>query len=334
MSRGIFVNNKEAKKGDLILPWICSLIGVCILFAAQFAGLFGLMIAGLDYNKYEGTYLFAYAVVALIALPFFCKLCKKLYSDNNSGISIKKPLFIDVFIIFALAIGMIGMVNLYILIVTWIGEHMQNVQEQLEQYSESMDRYTEISVDEVPAFDKILDYIASAVMIPVVEEILFRGIIVGQFRKAYRPWVAISVSAIVFGLVHGLSVHIGYALLCGVIIGLVYYLTSNLVLTSIIHMCFNFFGAVLPEIIRNGAFTTDPEQIEGILSFMVSVELYMMPAVFVGIAIFALKLRNSSGVKEQINASDLAALNGTREAKINEDIVGGEDKNKIEIVIK
>ena len=315
MSRGIFVKDKDAKAGDLIFPWICGLIGVALVFVAQFAGILGVILAGLDYQKYEGLYLFSYGIIAIIILPIFCRICGKFYSDHNSGVRIYRPDTTDVFLVIAFSFGLLGLVSLYMTATTFLADYLNNVKEGLDEYSRNITRYNEeVTPEEVALWDKILDYVASGLIIPIVEEILFRGVILGQFKKAYSAWFSVAISAIVFGLVHGIGVHIGYALICGILIGVIYCLTDNLILTCIIHICFNFFGAVLLNILTESGLNIAEETANNIIAFIGSFEIYMLPAMVVVIIIFALRRRRMNA---NIKASSINMTGGTRNADID-----------------
>ena len=338
MSQGIFVKDKSVSSGDLILPWLFGLIGVSITFGAQFLAVFGLYFTGFDYLTYEGTYLLTYGVIAFLILPWFIKATAKCYSDKKSGLQFKVPKANEVLIVCAFAFGLLGIVSMYMLLVTFLSEHMNTVKDELEVYSETIDRFTEVTPEEVPVFDQILDYITSVLVIPVVEELVFRGVILGQFRKAYSGWFSIAISAVVFGLVHGISVHIGYAILCGILLGLVYYLTSNLVLTIIIHVIFNFFGGALPVIFDSGLTPVPAETANRISGFISVFSLYMVPAVVFVLAIFFLRYKNAKK-KDQVITKE-SVSDGTRTANVgdfaaskdNDDNDG--ENNSITFVIK
>lgn len=80
---------------------------------------------------------------------------------------------------------------------------------------------------------------------PVTEELLFREAIEGEMlRRGARPWTAIFVSAIAFSTVH-LNLAQGlYALPIGIIFGIIYYKTGNIVLTALLHILNNTIAAV------------------------------------------------------------------------------------------
>lgn len=75
---------------------------------------------------------------------------------------------------------------------------------------------------------------------PVCEELLFREAIEGEMiRKKASPETAIVVSALAFSLVH-LNLAQGlYALPLGILFGIIYYKTGNIILTSILHVINN-----------------------------------------------------------------------------------------------
>lgn len=78
---------------------------------------------------------------------------------------------------------------------------------------------------------------------PIIEELCFREAIMGGLlRKGIKPWLAIAISAIIFGLIHANPVQIVGAGLMGVIFGVIYYRSSNIVLTSILHVLNNSFA--------------------------------------------------------------------------------------------
>lgn len=51
--------------------------------------------------------------------------------------------------------------------------------------------------------ERIILAIAVALLAPVVEEVLFRGLLQGALENRLRPWLAIGVTSMAFGLMHG-----------------------------------------------------------------------------------------------------------------------------------
>ena len=84
--------------------------------------------------------------------------------------------------------------------------------------------------------------LSTVIAAPLVEEVLFRGIVFNSFRKISPAWVSIMLSGILFGAYHMNPVAIVYAAFMGIIAGIVYEKKRNLLLTIILHMANNLIG--------------------------------------------------------------------------------------------
>jgi len=80
-----------------------------------------------------------------------------------------------------------------------------------------------------------------ALIAPVLEEIIFRGIILKGLLCQYSPAKAIVVSSIIFGLVHLNPWQFLGAFGIGIISGWIYWRTKNLLLPIIMHISNNLF---------------------------------------------------------------------------------------------
>ncbi len=85
----------------------------------------------------------------------------------------------------------------------------------------------------------------AVVLSPIVEEIMFRHIIINKLRN-YGSGVAIFTSAFAFALYHGNLYQILYAFVLGIVFGAVVYKTGKLRYAIILHIMVNFCGTVLP----------------------------------------------------------------------------------------
>ena len=85
----------------------------------------------------------------------------------------------------------------------------------------------------------VINFICVVVMAPVLEEILFRGFILGTLKKEMHPWVAILISALVFGVAHGTPIGIIYASALGVVMGWLCVKFESVVPSLIFHMAYN-----------------------------------------------------------------------------------------------
>jgi membrane protease YdiL (CAAX protease family) len=79
------------------------------------------------------------------------------------------------------------------------------------------------------------------------EEFIFRGLVQGLFRKAYGVVPAIVIASLLFGVAHYLALggqgsklaYLGIAAVLGLILGVLYELTENLVVPMLVHGAFN-----------------------------------------------------------------------------------------------
>ena len=84
--------------------------------------------------------------------------------------------------------------------------------------------------------------LSAVIAAPIVEEVIFRGVVFGSFRKVFPAWVSILISAVIFGAYHMNPVAIVYATIMGIVAGVVYEKKRNLLFTIILHMANNFMG--------------------------------------------------------------------------------------------
>ena len=81
---------------------------------------------------------------------------------------------------------------------------------------------------------------------PILEELLMRTAILGlMLRGGVKPWIAIVISALAFGLMHMNMAQFVFAGIGGLILGLVYYKTNNIFSVMIIHIIQNTFATVM-----------------------------------------------------------------------------------------
>jgi membrane protease YdiL (CAAX protease family) len=77
------------------------------------------------------------------------------------------------------------------------------------------------------------------VVAPVFEELFFRGILLKGFLARYKPYQAILLSAIFFGLFHLNGPQFVNAFLIGLFLGTIYFKTNSLILCITIHAVHN-----------------------------------------------------------------------------------------------
>lgn len=96
----------------------------------------------------------------------------------------------------------------------------------------------------------LLMTIATVLVAPVVEEVVFRGLVLSRLRRAMPGWLAVLISALVFGLCHGQIVWMAYAFVLGVIFGFMALRARSIWPSLCAHILFNGIGQIavyLPE---------------------------------------------------------------------------------------
>lgn len=87
--------------------------------------------------------------------------------------------------------------------------------------------------------------IGTALISPVVEEVVFRGLIFTRLQRSLRPVTAAAVSALLFAFCHGQAVWICYAYVLGMIFALLTLNTRSLIPALVMHVVFNTTNEVL-----------------------------------------------------------------------------------------
>lgn len=222
-------NRRQFAFRFLLVPVMCILAYFTLIFMAA------LPIAafhGENYLDYEGAIYFVEGILGILAITIWVLVRKNLSASCPPCLA-GKPLewLLGTFS----ALTMLGIAVIYF----YLASHssVSFVQKALEDYDDMME------VRSVTKLDVYLNVIATCFMIPIVEEMLFRGIILEGMLKLNRPVLAIVCSSLYFGGMHGQIVQIGYALLAGMILGVVYYLTKNLLMSILAHVIFNIFGS-------------------------------------------------------------------------------------------
>ena len=84
--------------------------------------------------------------------------------------------------------------------------------------------------------------IASVLIAPVTEEVLFRGLIYRHFHRAMPRFFAIVTESLIFGALHESPIWILYGFAMGVVLTLVYERKGNLAYSIAVHIGFNLIG--------------------------------------------------------------------------------------------
>ena len=127
-----------------------------------------------------------------------------------------------------LAIGMRLLVTVYY-------HYSQNI----EMLNKSIDSAAAITPELTSNAQLMVAVVSTVIIAPLFEEFLFRGILMYELKKVMRPWAAIAVQGILFGIVHGVLFQSIFAAVMGIILGVVYHNTKSLKTSVVCHGVFN-----------------------------------------------------------------------------------------------
>ena len=183
------------------------------------------------------TILSQFVIVAVMGLWYYLGFVKKTSKEEKNEIN-KKVFKTKTFLTVALlGMGCYGVDLVVANIVALISP------ESLETFSETMS----MTFD----FSSPLTFIAVVIMAPIGEELTFRGIALGNLRKAIPMWGAVLISALLFALAHANLYQFLYVLPIAVVLGYVGYRYKSVIPGMVLHLVNNLLslavGSILPE---------------------------------------------------------------------------------------
>lgn len=101
-----------------------------------------------------------------------------------------------------------------------------------------------VMVTVTTGLDPVIIFIFMVLIAPVMEEILFRKLLIDRMIK-YGEKTAILVSAFMFGMYHGNLNQLIYAFALGLFFAFIYVKTGRLIYSILLHMVINFMGSVV-----------------------------------------------------------------------------------------
>jgi len=117
---------------------------------------------------------------------------------------------------------------------------MQKLPFYADHYEEYVEMTSMIFGDSV-----FFTFLSAGVVGPILEEIMFRGLIFGELRKIMPIKIALVVQALLFGVYHIDLIQGTYAAIIGLFLGFVYYRTGSMIAPTVVHMAVNLFSFVM-----------------------------------------------------------------------------------------
>lgn len=280
---------------------------------------------GIDRQIYKGLYNFITCVLVFAAMFIYNLVCSKR----------KEPVFRmsklrpdQVAALTVIALGMLGFVTTYLGVVDLISEYFKPVDVAIEEYRDSVDRFAEVPQIVIPLWDSFLYVFTLSFIVPVTEELTFRGVFFGELRKGFGSWISVVLSAIGFGILHGLTVHIGYAFVCGLIIASCYYLTDSLVAPILLHTIFNIFGSGIPTFMTLDCFKFSQETVSAFMLGVNMVAIVFMPLAVVAMAYLVIVKRKKENAAKA--SAEMASVTAETTEAVSEDNDVTEESSEVE----
>jgi len=209
---------------------------VGLYIGAGLAQAVGLGISALfsqDIQQTGGFSLFAYVMTMLIPILFFYFLITKNEGKKLNFNFSTKPLRVYL-LIFPMMFGMMLIADYTTQLIPTTGPFLGEI------YKMYNDEFAKL------LSSPILLILMTVILAPILEEILFRGIIMkGMINNNVKPVTAIIVSAFIFGAVHFNPWQFAGAFLLGLVLGLVYYKTKSLLMSILLHAFNNLLSALM-----------------------------------------------------------------------------------------
>jgi len=121
----------------------------------------------------------------------------------------------------------------------------------IEILKKSMENAAETLPETVEGVQMIVLLFAVVAIAPFFEEVLFRGLIQRMLTESLRPWLAIVIQAIMFGVAHGFLFQSAFAFVMGLLLGIVYERTKSILTVVSIHSVFNMSVIITPMEMSN-----------------------------------------------------------------------------------
>lgn len=310
--------NKIASKVSAVLQALLMMVVfVCVSYLVFFVFAF----FKIDREIYKGAFNFSNCVATIIAMLIVNKANS---TGKESFFKMKKLQPNQVVALLIIALGMLGMVTMYIYAADKIAEYLRSMQEAMEDYRESVDRFSETEQAVVPVWDSVLYVINLCFVVPFAEEMCFRGAVYGVLRKGFGPVLSVILSAVGFGILHGVNVHIGYAIACGLILAACYHLTDSLYASILLHMVFNVLGSGVASFMTIERFGIPSQITNRVMVNINLLTLFAMP--FAVLAIAYLVNDRRSRIKKEAALAEAAAF-ATVPADTEEKVKAEEPEN-------
>ena len=176
---------------------------------------------------------------AILSLFYFWlwKRIKRGYPEKNATLAFRP--FGGAFRMLLIGLGAGGVSLLWLNFAELIQKSIPALQASYETFNTEMGAFEN--------GDYIWMLLEVSIIGPMVEELLFRGLVFHFVeRDTGKEGAAIFISALLFGIWHGIFVQGVYTFLIGLVLGYLYAKTRNIIWSYLVHFVNNFSGTLPP----------------------------------------------------------------------------------------
>lgn len=141
--------------------------------------------------------------------------------------------------------------------------------------------------------------LTSVVMAPVLEEILFRGIIQDSLSREYGALRSVLLTSAIFGIIHIIPQQVVNAFFIGIILGYIYVKTKSLVPVILIHAINNAIAFITMLLFDDKALLSTRELISNDTVYWILYGLCAAVFLFAGINLW-LQLKKAGGARAEV----------------------------------
>ncbi|MDS0528089.1 CPBP family intramembrane metalloprotease [Clostridium sp. SHJSY1] len=116
-------------------------------------------------------------------------------------------------------------------------------------FSNKFDSYSKVNSIITNAYGSWVSMICVLVLIPIFEEVLFRGLIFNELKKKFNMFWAVLLQALIFAIFHGNILQGIYTFVLGVILCIIYIETKSIFGNILCHIIYNMCGSVLGPLV-------------------------------------------------------------------------------------
>lgn len=230
-----FLREDDARQYFSTFGWFCFVFCLAMFVSQELIATVVYMVAPSVYDHYLFSNILSMAPLYCIALPLAYPIIKKLPEVSPLKEKTKGTTFLKGFFVAYLVMYVSNYLTLYLI--------------QILQSTSGNTLYNplEASIEATPLWANVLFVV---ILAPILEEIVFRGIICKRLL-ALGEGFAIILSGAFFALLHGNLYQLFYAFTLGCMFGFVYVKTGKIIYSIIYHVFINFMGTVIPTLLND-----------------------------------------------------------------------------------